>query len=74
MKPPEKTHVHLNVNSEDMQVLINASKTLLEVLREALMEEHSMRRLPPRLSEALVLRPDEILTEIILDPADGWPG
>lgn len=36
MKPPEKTHLHLNVNSEDMQVLIDASKTLLEVLREDL--------------------------------------
>lgn len=36
MKPPPKTHLHLSVNGEDMQVLTEASKTLLEVLREDL--------------------------------------
>jgi carbon-monoxide dehydrogenase small subunit len=30
----QKTHLHLSVNNEDMQVLVDTSKTLLEVLRE----------------------------------------
>ena len=36
MNSPAKIHLHLNVNGELIQVLIDASKTLLEVLREDL--------------------------------------
>lgn len=36
MNRPEKTTLHLHVNNEDMQVLVNPGKTLLEVLREDL--------------------------------------
>lgn len=36
MSLPDKTHLHLSINSEDMQVLIEPGKTLLEVLREDL--------------------------------------
>ena len=34
MNLPEKTHLHLSVNNEAVQVLVDTSKTLLEVLRE----------------------------------------
>ena len=33
---PKKTQLHLRVNDEDMQVLVDPGKTLLEVLREDL--------------------------------------
>jgi carbon-monoxide dehydrogenase small subunit len=36
MNSPAKIHLHLNVNGELIQVLIDAGKTLLEVLREDL--------------------------------------
>jgi carbon-monoxide dehydrogenase small subunit len=36
MSLPEKTKLHLHVNNEDMQVLVDPGKTLLEVLREDL--------------------------------------
>lgn len=36
MSLPEKTQLHLNINGEDVRVLIDSGKTLLEVLREDL--------------------------------------